>query len=187
MLPLFFKQPFMKKSIFFILLCFAICFTACKEEVVATSGKVLGYKPLYSNDANLFTIENKPAQNVSKAGKIYAKGNYIFQNEIGEGIHIINNTNPANAERIGFIKIKGSEEISIKGNYLYSNNFSDLVVLDISNISNAVEVKRIKDAFYVISTLSVPPRRGYFECVDNSKGVVTGWMQDSITNAKCQN
>jgi hypothetical protein len=135
---------------------------------------------LFSNQRRLKNVVNIELSSVSK-------NYFIKQRNASEGIHIINNSNPANAERIGFIKIKGSEEISIKGNYLYSNNFSDLVVIDISNISNVVEVNRVRNAFYAISTLSVPPRHGYFECVDNSKGAVTGWIQDSITNAKCQN
>jgi LVIVD repeat len=178
----------MKKLLGIGLMVVAILLAAsCKEETTGKVGKVMAYKPLYSSDANIYSIQNKPPQHVTKAGKIYARGNYIFQNEIGLGIHIIDNSNPANAQRIGFIQIAGSEEISIKGNYLYSNNFSDLVVVDISNIKNAVEVNRIKNAFFSSSTLARPPRRGYFECVDNSKGVVTGWIQDSIENPTCQN
>ena len=122
------------------------------------------------------------------AGKIYVKGNLIFQNEIGEGIHIINNSIPANAQRTGFIKIKGSQEISIKGDYLYSNNYADLVVVNISNLTAVTEVSRIRNAFSDNNSQLVPPVRGnYFECVDNSKGTVIGWVRDSIDNPKCKN
>jgi hypothetical protein len=170
-------------------LCIAtLLLQACQPDKLDVTGKVLGYKPIYSNDASLFNIQNLPAQPVKNAGKIYVKGNYIFQNEIGEGIHIIDNSNTANAQRVGFIKIKGSEEISIKGNYLYSNNYTDLVTIDITNIAQAVEVNRIKNTFINTNSSYAPPvRSSYFECVDISKGVVVGWAQDSVLNPKCRN
>jgi hypothetical protein len=164
--------------------------SACRVDSTKTKmiGRVPGYKPIYSNDIDLYVIQNKPARAVVKAGKIYVKDNYIFQNEIGEGMHIINNSNPANAQRIGFISIKGSQEIAIKGNFLYSNNLSDLVVIDISNIANVKEVNRIKNTFYNANFQLAPPLGGgYFECVDKSKGVVTGWQRDSIDNPTCSN
>ena len=144
---------------------------------------------MYSSSADLYLIQNKPARTVTNAGKIYVKDNYIFQNEIGEGIHILNNTNPANTIRSGFISIKGSQEIAIKGNYLYSNNFNDLVVVDISDINNVKEAGRVKNIFYNNNYQLAPPVAGgaYFECVDNSKGIVINWIQDSINNPKCRN
>ncbi|MES2775492.1 MAG: hypothetical protein V4722_15055 [Bacteroidota bacterium] len=168
--------------------CILMAASCQPDDKFTPLGKVWGYKPIYGSDADLFTIESKPAREVSKAGKIYVKDNYIFQNEIGEGIHIINNTNPANAQRVGFIKIKGSEEISIKGNFLYSNNFTDLVVADISNLANVTEVSRTKSAFFSGTSQLMPPVRGsYFECVDASKGSVISWVKDSINNPKCRN
>jgi len=177
------------KRIAYILTFALFWLQACKvDNSKAVIGRVAGYKPIYSNDADLFIIQNKPARTVVKAGKIYVKDNYIFQNEIGEGIHIINNINPANVQRTGFISVKGSQEIAIKGNFLYSNNFSDLVVIDITDINNVKEVNRIKNSFYNTNFGLVPPIGGnYFECVDKNKGVVTGWLRDSIDNPQCQN
>lgn len=163
--------------------------SSCRiENTNNLTGKVPAYKPIYSNAADLYIISNKPARAVTKAGKIYVKGNYIFQNEIGEGIHIIDNSNPANAVRTGFIRIAGSEEIAIKGNILYANNFSDLVVIDIADAMHAKEVNRIKSMFFNNNIQLVPPQPGsYFECADNTKGVVTGWVLDSLVNPKCRN
>lgn len=177
------------KPILYFLFLVIVFLPACKvDNSNAIIGRVAGYKPVYSNEADLFIIQNKPARAVVKAGKIYVKDNYIFQNEIGDGIHIINNTNPANAQRTGFISIKGSQEIAIKGNFLYSNNFSDLVVVDISDITKVKEVSRIKNSFYSDNFALVPPIGGnYFECADKSKGVVIGWIRDSIDNPQCRN
>ena len=178
----------MKRWYFPLLLFSGILFASCEQDNAGMVGTVQGYKPIYSTDPNLYKIESKPMQTVVKAGKIYVKGNYIFQNEVGQGIHIYDNSNPANAKRIGFIKILGSEELSIKGNFLYSNNLNDLVVIDISNISAVTEVKRLKNAFHTAISLQVPPVSGsYFECVDQSKGVITGWAKETLNNPKCRN
>src|SRR5687768_18002409 len=56
-------------------------------------------------------------------------------------------SNPATASRIGFLSVKGAEEISIKENYLFTNNYMDLVVINIADFTNPVLVNRNKDAF----------------------------------------
>ncbi len=175
----------LRYSAILILLFLSSCKTENNSSVM---GKVLGYKPVYSTSAELYLIQNKPARSVTHAGKIYVKGNYIFQNEMGEGIHILDNTTPANTVRTGFISIKGSQEIAIKGNYLYSNNYDDLVVVDITDVNNVKEVNRVKNIFYKNNfQLSPPAGSGYFECADNKKGIVINWVRDSINNPKCRN
>ena len=159
--------------------------SSCTRDNRNLPGNVPGFRPVYSSDTTLHTISNKPARKVVRAGKIYVKGNYLFQNEIGEGIHIIDNTNPATAERVAFIRIAGSGEIAIRGNFLYSNNFDDLVVIDISDIRNVREVRRIKNAFHQNNFQLAPPSRGYFECVDKSRGTVIAWVADTLTNPSC--
>ena len=173
----------------YLALLILILLSGCKpEKNNIPTGTVSGYKPLYSTAADLYLIQNKPARSVTNAGKIYVKDNYIFQNEMGEGVHILNNANPANTVRSGFISIKGSQEIAIKGKYLYSNNFDDLVVVDITDVNNVKEVNRVKNIFYKNNfQLSPPAGSGYFECVDNTKGIVINWVRDSITNPTCRN
>ncbi len=173
----------MKKTNFVLLI--SLLLSACTREEINSPSRVVGYRPVYSRDPSIFLVENKPAQAVTKAGKIYVKDNYIFQNEIGEGIHIIDNTVPASAARIGFIKILGSEELAIKGNFLYTNNFTDLVVIDISNMAAVREVNRIRNAFNQQHFQLAPPANGYFECVDKSKGTVIAWISDTLNDPKC--
>ena len=174
----------MKKLSYYMVAIFLLS-SCVKNNNSKDVGKKLGYIPVYSTSADLFIIKSKPATAVINAGKIYVKDNYIFQVELGEGIHIINNQTPANATRFGFIQIKGCSELSIKNSFLYSNNFNDLVVIDISNINQVTEVKRIQEAFYKNGLGSLPPNRGYFECVDASKGQVIKWIKDSIVNPTC--
>lgn len=148
--------------------------------------KVFGYKPVYSLDSNLKKVAIDTPHIVKSAGKIYVYQKYILQCEVGEGIHIIDNSVPSAAKRIHFIKVLGANEISIKDNFLYTNSFKDLVVINITNILQPKEVKRIAKAFSVRGYLPVPPVKTYYECVDLSKGVVVGWVKDSI-NPTCIN
>lgn len=143
--------------------------------------KVWGSKPIYSNDPALKTASIDTPHAVINAGKIYAYQHYLLQCEIGEGFHIIDNTDPKKASRIKFLKLLGANEISIKNNYLYTNSYSDLVVIDINDIDKPQIIKRVENAFAAHGFLPEPAETGYYECVDLSKGVVTGWTKDSVS------
>jgi hypothetical protein len=150
--------------------------------------KVWGSKPVYGVDSSVKKLLyiNQP-QPVLNPGNIYVKDNYIFQSEEGRGIHVIENNNPSLAKRIGFITMNGSSQISIKGNYLYTNSFEDLVVVDMSDVKNIKEVKRVKGAFpegrnYYF--LIQPAERGYYEC-PRYDSLVIGWRKDSVWQSSC--
>ena len=69
-------------------------------------------------------------------GKIYVYDDLLFYIAQNSGIHIFNNQNPATPQNISFIQLEGVHDISIKNDILYADNFMDLVVFDISNISD---------------------------------------------------
>lgn len=144
---------------------------------------VWGNKPIYGVDTTAKKVSYiNQVQPVKVPGNIYVKGNYIFQAEIGKGLHVIDNTIPSSSHRIGFIVINGCSQMSIKGNNLYSNNYDDLVVIDISNANSVNEIGRVKGAFpqgrrnYFYSEPNEP---GYYECT-RFDSLVIGWRKDSI-------
>ncbi len=157
----------------------------CTNRGIDTNYKVLGQKPIYSNDASLKQIRIDTAHAVKNAGNIYAYQNYLLQCEVGEGIHIIDNTISSNARRIAFIRVLGCNEISIKNNFIYTNSFNDMVTINISSLMQPVETARIANAFTVKGYLPEPTEKGYYECVDLQKGVVVGWTKDSINYNSC--
>lgn len=175
------------KCLFFITTACILssCFT---KKPYPASAKVIGYKPIYGVDSVVKKlVYNNVPQPVVVPGNIYIKDNFIFQLEVGKGIHVIDNSTPSQARRIGFLTVNGSSQISIKGNFLYTNSFDDLVVIDMSNINQIVEVKRIKGAFpegrvnyYYIQ----PPQSGYYEC-PRYDSLVIGWRKDSVYNNTC--
>lgn len=122
------------------------------------------------------------AKAVVGTGNIYAYQHYIFQIDPGMGIHVIDNTIPSAAARIGFIQVKGCSQISIKDDKLYTNSYDDLVVLDFSNLAGVQEYSRLKGVFTEYrygSPIASPPASGYYECPAYGS-FVTGWTKDSV-------
>lgn len=145
--------------------------------------KVWGYKPVYGTEINAKTITFIPgSQPVLTGGNIYAFQHYIFQIDPGRGIHVIDNTIPSEAHRIGFISVRGCSQMSVKNDKLYTNCYDDLVVLDVSDINNVREYSRINGVFSEYkydSPLAQPPVSGYYEC-PRYDSLVIGWVQDSV-------
>ncbi len=170
---------------FFLMLLFSSCWKWKTPINPPQNFKVYGNKVIYMPLSNAKQISySSVALAVINPGKIYVKDNYIYQVEQGKGIHIIDNTTPSSAYRVGFISIYGCTEISIVGNYLYTNNLDDLVVINIGNLNNVNVVKRkqtFPSGLYDYYQAQNPPSRGYYECPRADSGVVSGWRKDSLT------
>ena len=155
-----------------------------ENETWTSTPKVWGYKPVYasSETSAKAIVYSAVPQAVVNAGNIYAFHNYIFQIDPGSGIHVIDNSTPSAASRIGFITVKGCTQMSIKNDKLYTNSYDDLVVLDFSNLANVHEHSRLKGVFPELryySPIAQPPVSGWYECPAYDK-LVTGWTRDSV-------
>lgn len=94
------------------------------------------------------SIELQDSRKLKDPGKIYFKDDYIFISERYKGIHIIDNRDSLNPEKIGFIKVPGGIDLAIKKNVLYVDNAVDLVAIKLKNNYQEIEVvKRIKNVF----------------------------------------
>jgi hypothetical protein len=91
-------------------------------------------------------------------------------------------------KKIGFIIIPGNVELSVKANHLYANSYEDLVIIDISVPQTPKEINRVSNAFrgltgqLAYSLIPFPEQLTYYECIDPSKGVHTGWKKDTLMN-----
>ena len=125
----------------------ATAFVSCKDHCMQT----VTYRGTESVRVTLnelrTSIKTLPAQDLENPGKIYVKDNYLFINEVKNGIHIIDNSNPSLPKTISFIQILGNVDISVKGNILYADSYTDFVALDITNPNAVKEVSRTKDVF----------------------------------------
>jgi hypothetical protein len=141
--------------------------------------------PIYADTTHPPPVVMEASRPVSNSGKIYVYGNYIFQNELYEGIHIIDNTDRLHPVKKAFLAIPFNTEMAIKGDHLYANSISDLLVISLADPLHPSVVNTIKHAFpFVVE--SFPPDGGYFVCPDPSKGVVVGWKKGQVEKANCR-
>jgi hypothetical protein len=145
------KQIIMRKR-FSLAACFSfslltvLLFSGCLKDDCSNTYTI--YAPVYKTLTQVRAdMKSGQPQAIEQPGKIYLFGKYIFWNELNKGIHIIDNSNPAVPKNISFIKVPGNVDIAVKGSYLYADNYSDLVVFDISTPTNVVPVKFLNKVF----------------------------------------
>ena len=161
----------------------AVLLSACNPD--NTPQEVIGWAPVYESATADVRIKAEDPRAIVNGGKIYAMNTMLYQVEDGLGIHVIDLSDPAQPKKMAFITLDGAHEIAIKGQYLYSNNYNDLVVIDIRDINNVQMVKRMKNMFRFTNN-ALPPERGYFECVDPDKGTVVDWKKTTLYSPKCK-
>jgi len=100
------------------------------------------YKPIYKSLTQVRAdMKSTAPQALQNTGKLNVFGNYIFLNEVGKGIHVIDNANPSSPKNIAFINIPNNIDLAVRGSYLYADSYSDIIVFDISNPVNIKPVK----------------------------------------------
>jgi hypothetical protein len=178
------------KHVYIALFFIAVVCSACDPAPdIAPPKETEGYVPIYSKDESVKKITAEVPRATIKSGKMYTAGNLLFQVEPDSGVHIINYADPRHPQKISFIHSMLCKELAVKNGFIYTNNFSDLVVIDIRDMNHIHEVSRTEDVFPDLA-LQYPARDSalgtiYFECPDPSKGVITGWTKQTIKNPKC--
>ncbi len=148
-------------------------------------GKVDAYVPVYANMHDATQISWQSPQAIVNGGKIATIGNRVYQVEADKGIHVIDISTLAAPVKVGFIKNSLCRELSLKGNYIYTNNLTDLVVLDVSNANTVTVSSRISNAFPDLALQYPPATNCYFVCADPEKGIVIEWKLQQVDNPKC--
>lgn len=150
----------------------ASCSDQCEEI-----RKLVYYEPVYSTPAQIkAAVTLQVPQEMSQIGKIYFKDGYLFINEIGEGIHIIDNRAPAHPKNLSFLKIPGNYDLAIRGNTLYADSYVDLVAFDISDLAPIKEVNRIEGLFNKYMTMGF--------VVSSELGILTDWKKVESVNVQ---
>lgn len=130
------------------------CLFSCEEDTFEYYD--LATPVLMTADELRKSVEIVPPKEILESGKIYVYEDYVFVNDKNKGVHIIDNSNPANPEKISYIKIPGNIDISIKNEVLYANSFIDLVVFDISDIHNIGIINRLTNVFPQQNAIRIP-------------------------------
>jgi len=146
-----------------------------------TSGDT--YRPVYAPYSEVRAVETLDPQPFKNVGKIYIKGKFLYVNEVGNGIHIVDNSHPDKPVQVAFIAIMGNQELAIKDSILYADNVTDLVALNIADPHHVRLVKRLENVFdYSAYPLATNVR---FECADPAKGAVIRWEKTAVNNPQC--
>ena len=168
----------MKNSIFFLLLIPLLIVVSCDSDSEQDDlyADYLVAKPvLMTAEEFRNSLAITAPQPVEKSGKIYAYQDLIFVNDQFKGVHVIDNSDPRNPSKVAFIEIAGNVDISVKGDYLYADSITDLVVLDISDITNIRIVTRMENVFPDYWVWPLEADIIEFGEVDYGAGVLVGW------------
>ncbi|WP_297704998.1 hypothetical protein [uncultured Eudoraea sp.] len=134
----------MKKNILTLLL--VISFVSCDKKEEGEYADYLVATPITMSVTDFKnSVDIVAPRPINESGKIYAYEDYIFVNDKYKGVHVIDNSDPSSPQKISFIKIAGNVDISVKGNFLFADSLTDLIVLDISEINAIRIVNRMED------------------------------------------
>lgn len=92
------------------------------------------YVPLLMDRSELevsvqLVASSLPLQN---PGRMYVYRNWLLLVEQYKGIHLIDNTDPANPVRKAFLKVPGCQNVAVGNNILYVDNAVDLVGVQVN-------------------------------------------------------
>jgi hypothetical protein len=137
------------------------------------------YKPLLMPRIQLEqAVAVLPPQPMHNTGKIYLRDPYILINERYEGVHIINNQNPASPQPVAFLRIPGNVDVAMKGNMLYVDSGPDLLTFDLSNMQAVRLLNRLKDAVPELPMPEIGETPVEYQSQNRpADAVVVGWQK----------
>jgi hypothetical protein len=93
------------------------------------------------------SVRSLPARDIQNPGKVVVSGKYLFVNEIKQGIHLIDNSDPTNPIPVSFIQIPGNGDFTVSENIIYADSYCDLISLDITDPGNVKEIGRSNELY----------------------------------------
>lgn len=158
----------MQKTLLTMLAAAALCTMGCIKDTLRTTHTITIATPvLASAEAVRAGIGNKPPQPLEAPGKLFVQGHYLYVVEPLEGLHIINNSNPAAPVNEAFVAVPGIGDVAVQGALLYVDCFDDLLVLNIDN-PKAVQLANFTEGVF-------PDRRHLLGYTMDSNMVIVGW------------
>ena len=135
------------KTPFYLLLAALFYLTGCTDRCKETR-TFRRYTPVtFTANQIRQGVRIETARTLVNPGKIYTKDQFLFINELKEGIHVIDNRDPSAPRPVAFISIPGNGDVAVRNNILYADSYMDLVAFDISNPAAVREVNRVAGVF----------------------------------------
>ena len=121
---------------------------ACTKDTCTNTMTYDRYDPVYVlPEEYRIEISAGSSQELVNPGKIYFYKNYILINEPRVGFHVINNQNPSNPVNEMFVKVPGNVDMAIMNDVLYLDSYTDLLAVDVSDITNPRLLERKENVF----------------------------------------
>lgn len=155
----------------------------CEPVFLNDPVDVEGYVPIYGERGNS-EIKLMPAQTVTAPGKIYVYGKYLLINEVRRGIHVFDNSDITDPQPLAFLQLLGNIDMAIKDDVLYADCMGELVAINVNSFDHIEKVGALPLNKWLLGV--PPPEAGYFECIDESRGIVVGWTKETLSNPKCR-
>ncbi len=124
------------------------------------------------------SVNVESPQDIQESGKIYSYENFILVGDKNRGIHIIDNRIATDPQAIGFINIPLNNDMSVKNDILYADSGTDIVVFDISDMTNITQVGRANDVLYNYFEYPAEADRVNWEGYDYN-GVIVDWVVEA--------
>jgi hypothetical protein len=134
----------------FLALLLALAITSCRDKTVQTyTANVPVLQSLDAFRNTTFAMASPRA--LEHPGKIYIYQNLLLVNELYQGIHFYDNSNPATPTALGFLPIMANIDMGVRNNILYADAYNDLLSFDITDPMHPTLVGRT--TMYSISQL----------------------------------
>lgn len=133
------------------------------------------YTPVYQSRAAFEAgiVATTDSVTLLNPGKLMVLGNYKFVTDVNRGVHIYDDTDPANPKKVAFIAIPGTLDIALKNNTLLANAYSALVAIDVSNPAQAKLQTLLPAAFPPVYVGNAP-------MMDSLGNVAVAWSADTV-------
>ncbi|MEM8583429.1 MAG: hypothetical protein AAGF87_04120 [Bacteroidota bacterium] len=150
-------------------------FTACLEEDCEAVVTYLGYEPvvIYPEEFRI-DVQAQAQQELCTPAGFYYYQDYLLVIEKNEGLHIIDNQNPANPQFVSFLPVKGAAGLAVYNDVLYINNVTDLLTFDLSTPAQPNMLERVEDVFPAYSSLTG-------DYLQTDGGIVIDYIATDIT------
>ena len=142
------KIEHMKRFLFLVIPAAILSINSCTSDIGTIQVTYQEATAIYGDlDQIRATPLNESPQEIGDPGKLYVAENFILIGEEEKGIHVIDNSDPANPRNINFINIPGNREYFVKDNFIYAESYYDVVKVNISDPSNAILEARAEFVF----------------------------------------
>jgi len=169
----------MKKKAFYMALLLVLVACEDKFEVTYRYSKFVSQSkayPVYLDMSEIGNIQVKTAETPVAPFKIVSNDKYYFVGDMMKGIHVYEKKGEHNVDYSCFIACKYLKAFDVVNDYLFCNNFVDMVVLDVGNPLQTTVLHRKRNHFNKFESFVASWNIPY----DDNKGCVVDYHTESL-------